>query len=479
MAPRHHKDDPRAFNQSTTSLPLPPLTIRNITIKPTRLTKVERLQYISSANERHWSRIFSTSTPIPTKDFVEQDVDIQIEPLEVKTTTITPNIDESVRLTFATDGQLYQLQIPTPTQQSTLLKPLAEGPKEEYTAIFLPATSYLTLYSSAKLESWMSELKDITPLSALSIPGTHNSPTCYSALPTVRCQGVSVQEQLNNGIRFLDIRVSPASVSDTNREELHLVHSVFPISLTGYKYLRHLVDEVTAFLSANPTEAVLISIKREGYSKATDEHVSKILRQHYAHDPTHWFTAPRIPALGEVRGKIVLVRRFHLDEDSKAEYGGAGWGIDGSVWPDNCEDGMCGSQDIRIQDFYDVTNTTQIEQKIRYSQAHLTRAAACVATSLTHDSEESLDARPNPIYINFLSAANFFKTGCWPDRIAARVNPQVVDFLCRKHSCDGQGDGCTGIVVCDWLGRNGDWDLVRCIVGQNSRLLVDKRGRSC
>jgi len=32
------------------------------------------------------------------------------------------------------------------------------------------------------------------------------------------------------------------------------------------------------------------------------------------------------------------------------------------------------------------------------------------------------------------------------------------------------GDGSTGIVVCDWVGNNEDWDLVRCVVGMNSKL---------
>lgn len=39
-----------------------------------------------------------------------------------------------------------------------------------------------------------------------------------------------------------------------------------------------------------------------------------------------------------------------------------------------------------------------------------------------------------------------------------------------------QGDGGVGIVVCDWVGKDGDWDLVRCIVGMNSRLLLREKG---
>jgi 1-phosphatidylinositol phosphodiesterase len=49
------------------------------------------------------------------------------------------------------------------------------------------------------------------------------------------------------------------------------------------------------------------------------------------------------------------------------------------------------------------------------------------------------------------------------------VNPATVDYLCRKH--DGKdGDWSTGILVTDWVGQDGDWDLMRCIVGMNARL---------
>jgi 1-phosphatidylinositol phosphodiesterase len=39
-----------------------------------------------------------------------------------------------------------------------------------------------------------------------------------------------------------------------------------------------------------------------------------------------------------------------------------------------------------------------------------------------------------------------------------------------------EGDGQVGIVVCDWVGRDDNWDLVRCIVGMNARLLLRDKG---
>ena len=326
----------------------------------------------------------------------------------------------------------------------------------------------------------MRELRDDTPLSALSIPGTHNSPAYYRALPSVRCQAVPPRAQLENGVRFFDIRVQPESPHDPAKDGLILVHSVFPISLIGTKYFRDLINDITEFLDNNPTETLIMSLKREGTGDATDAQLGRLLREHYATDVDRWFTQPRIPSLGEARGKIVVVRRFGLDDSLKSEWNGAGWAIDAETWADNTPNATCPSGDICVQDFYEVMDTESIDKKITYCEAHLDRAGACVCP-LPGASTYAAGPGPwkQPLYINFLSASNFWNVGCWPERIAARLNPAIVAYLCRKHGepAPGKhiGDGATGIVVCDWAGNNGNWDLVRCIVGMNAKL--ELRGR--
>ncbi|KAL3420820.1 phosphatidylinositol phospholipase c [Phlyctema vagabunda] len=472
-----------------------PLTIRNLTTTPLELKLVERFEAAGSSDNGSglhnitrsinslMSNITSPTSPqlaAKSESFSHQDVSIPIGTFETKSTDIEPNVGGILRLTFETEGQRYRVDTPCTTHRSNILTPLSPDPKFEFTAIYLPDESFLALYSSAKLESWMSKLDNEIPLSRLSIPGTHNSPTCHKALPSVRCQAVSVKEQLNNGVRFLDIRVQPEDPDNASKDGLILVHSAFPISLTGNKYLRDLINIVLAFLDANPTETVIMSLKREGVGKATDQQLSKILHAHYATDPARWFTENRLPRLGEVRNKIILVRRFAIDDAIRGEHG---WCIDGESWPDNCEDGLCSSGEIRVQDFYEVEETVNIDKKITFSKAHLARAAEVIAPG--PGDANAPDATKLPIFVNFLTASNFFRPGCWPDRIAAKVNPHIVDHLCRKHNDtqalwaqDGGdqrrpvGDGATGIVVCDWVGERGDWDLVRCIVGMNAKLLL-------
>ena len=467
------------------------LIIRNLTPFLFQLKVIERFEILPTAQSGHGfsknlTKLFNNSTSQHqevsegAKSFSHEEVSLTIDPLKTLRTDIKPPGPgiHALRFTFEAEGEQHRLDTPCSQNESTELKPLTADPRFRYTAIYLPEYSHLTLYSSANLQSWMRKFKDETPLSALSIPGTHNSPTCHKALPSVRCQATSPPEQLDNGIRFFDIRVQPEAPQDPTKDGLILVHAVFPISLTGNKYLKDLLKEVYSFLERNPTETLIMSLKREGTGNATDEQLSRILRDHYAGDTTRWFTEPRIPTLGEARGKIVLIRRFNLEGRLHDEWGGAGWGIDAATWADNTPNAMCPSGDVCVQDFYEVMETENIEKKIQFSEDHLTRAAQWVCALPDSEGQGAPPPPKQPFFINFLTASNFWKVGCWPDRIAGRLNPAIVQFLCMKHNESGEGggneknigDGSTGIVVCDWVGNKGNWDIVRCIVGMNARL---------
>lgn len=489
-----------------------PLTIRNLTAQPLTVKLVERYEapnpkdfppnagFSVSNITSNFTTLLSNNTSAASssapnrvqlnekaQSFTKQDVDLRMDPFsthktDIKTTERSPT--EILRLTFQGDGGgQWRIDTPTPSTRSQVLTPMTPDPKHDYTAIYIPSSQFLALYESTNLQCWMREFKDETPLSGLSIPGTHNSPTCHKALPSVRCQAVTPREQLENGVRFFDIRVQPTSPQDPKDETLALVHGAFPISLTGPKKFRGLVNEVQEFLKANPTETIIMSLKREGTGNATDQQLSTILKDHYT-NLQQWWTQPHIPSLGEARGKIVLMRRFALADPLKAEWGGKGWGLNAENWAYNTPD--CTYGDVCVQDFCEVLDTVNIDKKITLCCDHFERAAAvvCPVPGLTTDSVNPVPS--GPLYLNFLSASNFWKVGCWPDKIAAKLNPAVTTFLCERHDVgdkgvDGpgqevKGDGGVGIVVCDWVGKDGDWDLVRCIVGMNSRLLLREKG---
>jgi len=96
-----------------------------------------------------------------------------------------------------------------------------------------------------------------------------------------------------------------------------------------------------------------MSLKREGRGETTDQQFSKILADKYI--TARWYTLPHVPTLAECRGKMVLVRRFGLDDSVKNLNGdGVGWGIDAENWAYNTQDCTTSSGDIRVQDFCEV-----------------------------------------------------------------------------------------------------------------------------
>lgn len=480
------------------------LALRNLTITPFTLLHVERFEATTprpsgspianiTTNVTSSIRGFLNPVTLPppgglvakTADphDTHMDVNVPVSPFATNATDIRAADPgrEVLRLTFEEPGVpgRYTVDVPGSSPRSLTLNRL-DGAAKEITAVYLPTGGHLTLLSSANLGRWMAELDDGHPISWLSLPGTHNSPTCHVALPSVRCQAVGVREQLDNGVRFFDIRVS----ANPDNEELTLVHSAFPISLTGSKYLdANLLSHVYAFLDTNPSETVLISLKREGTGRGSDQQLSRYLHDSGKYlggdNARRWFTDPRIPSLGEARGKCVLVRRFGLDDGLRGEHEGRGWGIDGSAWPDNCEDAPTGSGLIRVQDFYEVGESTNIQKKIDLARAHLEKAGQQL---FALPGREGVHAEGvPPLFVNFLSASNFFNASCWPERVAAKINPAMIEYLCMRHGENGKGpgnlpvgDACTGIVVTDWVGHDGDWDLVRCVVGWNARLQLKR-----
>lgn len=464
------------------------LTIRNLTSTPITVKRIERFRPVKEGLDddveglaKNFARSLTNTDDLSdahvdelskdAKPFDDnKDVDVNVEPFKTVRTELRAFIKspkERLRWTIVAGGERHQVQTPVPTKESATMKALSDHPKFHFTGIFIKSESLLSIYSSANLNAWMRELNDNIQLSSLSIPGTHNSPTCHHAAPSVRCQAVGPRAQLDNGVRFFDIRVQPEYPQDPAKDELVLVHSVFPISVTGDKYFKDLLKEVTEFLDKNPSETLIMSIKREGPGEHTDQQLSRILYDHYAGPKSRFYTSPKIPTLGEARGKIVLIRRFGIQERLKHEHGNSGWGIDGSGWADNCAHATCPSGQICVQDFYEVQESENIDKKIKLVTEQIGRAGA---TRYPRGAGHGPNAtKAHPFYINFLSASNFWKVGTWPEKIAAKLNPAVLKYLCQKH-CEKDGDWSTGILVTDWVGLDGDWDLVRAVVGMNAKL---------
>ena len=201
------------------------------------------------------------------------------------------------------------------------------------------------------------------PLCDINLPGTHDSATrlCQFAYFS-RCQELSITEQLNMGVRFLDLRVA------VFQGKLMLVHASARCfkdpSDKAFLMLDDVLSDCRDFLKANPTEALIISIKRD-YGDTTENTFDVLFEQYLGLD--FWYTENRIPTLDEVRGKAVFLNRFCVDEDNE-EYNDLNTGLNFSGWPDQGKyqykthlssvmvrrDGTIG-QPIFLQDWYKLT----------------------------------------------------------------------------------------------------------------------------
>ncbi|GAM86154.1 hypothetical protein ANO11243_041650 [Dothideomycetidae sp. 11243] len=437
------------------------LRIRNCTSQDISLPKVDRYEpppqsYAATFTRNVTSLVTSTKTSPAEHLFEPEPISVAISAFAAADTEIKPlgsGTNHVLRLTLALNGLEYLIAL-SPGTKPLATVTLVSKDKHNATklaAIYLPSRSLLTLHFSPSPTKWMSHIPDSAPLSLLSIPGTHNSPCHRRALPSVRCHSVPISTQLRSGIRFLDVRVQPVSPpSDT----LALVHGAFPVSLTGRTLFRPLLEDIQSFLSSHPSETILLSLKREGPGSATDAELSTIIQKHYI---SSFHPSTSVPTLGQARGKLLLLRRYGLAPEIPAQ------GIDATFWPHSQPHHE--NTTLSVQDYCDVFTPELIPLKSEHVCAHLARASKVV-------SNREGETAP-PLCLNFLSASNFWRWACWPEGVARRVNPAALEYLCSEHGVnhdEDDGVGSTGIVVCDWVGEGGDWDLVNCVVGMNERL---------
>ena len=108
----------------------------------------------------------------------------------------------------------------------------------------------------------LSEISDKVWLSQLNIAGTHDSATAYVSMENAaRCQDKTIKEQLNMGIRLLDIRLTKKG------DEFYLVHAFADCFSDKEKSERlsfgQVLSDCKNFLKDNPGETVILSIKHD------------------------------------------------------------------------------------------------------------------------------------------------------------------------------------------------------------------------
>ncbi|MBV9728371.1 MAG: phosphatidylinositol-specific phospholipase C [Pseudonocardiales bacterium] len=294
--------------------------------------------------------------------------------------------------------------------------------------------------------SWMRYVPDDASVMNLSIPGTHNSCCVHGVLGVGKAQELDLPDQLNAGIRFLDIRF-------THYQDNLCVHHDLICTENSY------VDILTIcfnFLRQYPSETILMSVDEESrfddalgkfapsqiFCKLPIADTASCGKNTRSFEDTFnaktWeciedlplfynftatspgrdsvVTSPTFTSktrLGDVRGRIVLLRRFR---------GGQGVGFDLSYWPED----QCFRS--ATPPFYDIEDRYQgpgEDDKFNFVISHI---------------EKARHGEPDELYITFASAVGLTARG-----YSKKINPRLNDYLAESPP------GRIGIIVMDYF----------------------------
>lgn len=238
-------------------------------------------------------------------------------------------------------------------------------------------TPYYQSLKDAHHPDWMSRINDDVSLGRLSVPGTHDTLAIRGGdiAETQEDYGISGQTlraQLDAGIRSIDIRVRVIG----DRFTIH--HGTFYQEANFSDVLL----ELKTFLTARPTETVLLNLKAEctgSLGSCTDEPDTttgedrrRIFEWYRDNDPNRdVLYQPSVsgagtidmPNLGQVRGKAVLTQ---FRGPSGGAFGNLGLT---QLFSDT-------DRTHYIQDEYDVPTVFDIDAKWRKAQSHFVRTNA-------------------------------------------------------------------------------------------------------
>lgn len=175
------------------------------------------------------------------------------------------------------------------------------------------------------MNAWMKALPDNINIADITLPGTHNSCTRNVDIKYfTKCQDMSIYEQLQAGVRLLDIRI------ELDGDNIKTVHSVIDCRKKPFSRKKLLFDDVLAdisnFLTETQSETVLVTVNRDD-GAPSDVTFAAFYRK-FVENNALWFTENRFPSLGEVRGKAVLLNRCTVPNELAKK----SCGLDFSPW---------------------------------------------------------------------------------------------------------------------------------------------------
>ena len=272
-----------------------------------------------------------------------------------------------------------------------------------------PRPDEVKTFNDLKPTEWLKDIDGSRKINSLSIPGTHDSGARFRG-PFSRTQSLSIMEQLLNGVRYLDIRCRHIN-------NCFMIHHTRKFQYLGFG--GGVLDICVKFLKDHPTEFVYMQIKEEYTSTDNTRTFFETMKEYVTGLEDYFFLDEISPTLDQVRGKIVLLRRFAVTEHPF----GNELQFQGGTFTSNT------TITARIQDAFQVKSLMHREDKW---QAFL---------SLLKEAGENTDE--DKLFIDFASGSTTF---CYPFSTANYMLPRVGDYLHNVNQ-----DKFVGVILFDFV----------------------------
>lgn len=269
----------------------------------------------------------------------------------------------------------------------------------------------------SKAGDWLGQMSDLTLIKDISMPGSHDAMALYALGDLAgRCQSLSLASQLEAGVRFLDIRLQ------NQNDTLKAVHGI----VDEKEKFPAIVKTIDTFLTEHPTEFVIVSIKEEEKAKGGTKDFETLVVDSLTEK---WYTGNVMPAaLGQVRGKAILLSRYADSKFGVPAYGG---------WQDNATFALPNL--IHVQDEYKI-NDIQVKKDAIKKCLETTNGLGLLS----------------PMTLNFFSAyrTSYFPPSYAPS-VAKEINPDLASILKPYKK--------TGVAILDFITE----DNAKLIISHN------------
>lgn len=262
---------------------------------------------------------------------------------------------------------------------------------------------------------WLKLVDGSKKIFSLSIPGTHETCARYGGGHYI-CQDWTVEEQLLNGVRYLDIRCR--HISDC----FMIHHGVIYQHLSFGSGVR---DVCIDFLRAHPSEFIFMQIYEAHTATNNTRTFTETMQSYIEGYEEFFYLEENSPSLDLVRGKIVLFRRYDPPSSPQGNFLDF---VDNAIFTSNT------TIVARIQDCYHVSSL--FDRSTKWNNV----------LYLLNESIQNKDE--NKLFLNFGSGGS---DDCYPYAVAEYTTSLIGYFLEFTKPNDF-----VGVILFDYVNTNYD-----------------------